>query len=99
MAIQPIQPYRPGAPSELRAPASLDALEAGIRAARGGDYTVIARGVRGHSPYNAVIRTEGCGDFLAQLEGTTDEPPDAGELLPLARAADVAGLRTCATIT
>ena len=91
-AIQPIQQYRPGVPIQIRAPATLEDLEAGIQAARTGAYSVVSRSVHGHAPYNTVIRVEARGDFLALLEGSTDELPDAAELLSLPRAAAVAGL-------
>ena len=90
-ALQPIELYRPGAAIRLRMPALLDDLEAAIVAIRAGSYTVVARGVAGQTPYNAVVRTPG-GDYLALTEAPEEERPDPEELLSLSRAAAVAGL-------
>src|SRR5260370_39162109 len=90
-ALQPIEPYRPGAAIRLRMPALLDDLEAAIAAIRVGAHTVVARGVAGQTPYNAVVRTPG-GDYLALLEAPEEERPDPEEVLSLSRAAAVAGL-------
>ncbi|HVA88571.1 MAG TPA: hypothetical protein VNL71_01895, partial [Chloroflexota bacterium] len=91
-ALQPIEPYRPGGPIRVRVPALLDDLEAALGAVRGGAYTVVARGVLGQPPYNAVVRTTPGGDFLAILETPGTAGPDPEELLSLSRAAVVAGL-------
>jgi hypothetical protein len=92
-AIVPIEAFRPGTPIKLRAPTTLDELEAGIKAARSGTYTVVSRDVAGHAPYNAVIRLAG-GDYLAKFEMPEEQRPDPDELLSLPRAAAIAGLGT-----
>ncbi|HVA88574.1 MAG TPA: hypothetical protein VNL71_01910 [Chloroflexota bacterium] len=91
-ALQPIEPYRPAGPIRVRVPTLLDELEAALGAIRGGTYTVLARGVLGQPPYNAVVRTTPGGDFLAVLDTPGTDHPDPEELLSLSRAAAVAGL-------
>jgi hypothetical protein len=93
-AIVPIEEFRPGTPIKLRAPTTLDELEAGIAAARSGAYTIVSRDVAGQAPYNAVIRQAGGGDYLAQIDMPEDQRPDPDELLSLPRAAALAGLGT-----
>jgi hypothetical protein len=91
-ALQAIEPYQPGGPIRIRVPVELDDLEAALGAVRRGAYVVVTHGLPGHPPYNAVLRTDPGGDFLAVLETPGTDRPDPEELLSLSRAAVVAGL-------